>query len=143
MKESNVKNIETIEKKDKRFDKKYMIILIVIFVLVVLILFLSKKPRLESDFKHLGKDFYSGYYYKQISKSKTEKEVKSFLDDFKEIGIKVSLANIETYNGKGNEKIIKKLKSAKCDENKSVVTIYPKKPYGKNDFTVKVKLSCK
>ncbi len=131
------------EKKEIKINKKFVFIIVSVVVIIGLLIIVSKKPRLESNFKSLGSDFYTEYYYKTISKSKTEKEVKNFLSDFKEIGIVASLRSIDTYNQKGHEKEIKKLKNAKCDFDKSTVTIYPKKPYGKKDFTVKVKLSCK
>ena len=127
--------------KEKLQEKKNLyIVCILVVVLVFIFMLLTKNMRLENNLKSIGKDFYSDYYAR-IEKNKDEENLKSFLSDFQNIGIKVSLESLERNNFKGNEKKLKKLSG--CDKSKTIVTIYPQKPYGKKDYKIKVKLSCK
>lgn len=137
------KEVEKNNEVKKNNLKMAVIVIIILLLVYIVVLFATKDIRLKKNFKNLGADFYSNYYYERISKDKNSKDLEVFLKDFENIGIKVSFANLEKYSSKGNEKIIKKLKDAKCDESNSIVTIYPKKPYGKNDYKLDVKLDCK
>lgn len=126
-----------------KFNSKIISIICVALLLVIIITFLlTKNIRLEHNFKKLGEDFYTNYYYDKTVKDMGTKEVKKFFTNVELIGIKVSLSNLEKYCSKGNEKIIKKLKASKCDESKSVIIIYPKKPFDKKDYKIEAKLSC-
>lgn len=129
-------------KKKLQSKKNIIIVIAAILVIILVLLFVTRTARLEKGLENLGSDFYRSYY-KTNEKSKDSKSLKSFLSDFKEIGIKVSLTNLEKYNSKGNKRIIKKLKKLECDKTNTKVTIYPKSPYGINDFEIKVNLSCK
>lgn len=145
--EHKEKTIGRLEKRNRIFKTCALSVgLILIFVFVFLIstgtIVFSKEKRLSNDFQMLGQNFYTDFYYKQVSTGKSEKEVSNFLSQFKEIGIKVSLGNIEKYNTEENNKKIKKLEKAKCSKTDSIITIYPKSPYGKNDYTLKINLKC-
>ena len=48
---------------------------------------------------------------------------------------------METYIDTHKVENYKVLKN--CDKEKTSVIIYPKSPYGKTDFTVKVNMNCK
>ena len=153
-KKSNNMKVEHKGKAIGRLEKRNKIIktcalsvgLIFIFVFVFLVgngsIVFSKEKRLSRDFQMLGQKFYTDFYYEQVSTGKSEKEVSNFLGQFKEVGIKVSLGNIERYNTEENNKQIKKLKKAKCSKTESIITIYPTSPYGKNNYTIKVDLDC-
>mgnify|MGYP004495412695 FL=1 len=146
-----------LERKDKvigHLEKKNQIMktcalsvgIIFVFIFVFLVgngtIVFSKEKRLSNDFQMLGQKFYTDFYYEQVSTGKSKKEVSNFLSQFKEVGIKVSLGNIEKYNAKDNNKKIKKLEKNKCSKTDSIVTIYPASPYGKNNYTLKVTLKC-
>ena len=125
--------------------KKSILIICLIVVLllivggIVLVPKFLKSTNKESVVTKLTEEFY-GYYYDENGKST---DIKQFLANYKDSGLKISLGDIEVYlNGKnGKEGDYKALD--KCDVDKTYATIYPKEPYGKKDFTVKVELSCK
>lgn len=126
--------------------KKKSIIAIVAIVLLALIIvgiiLLTKvfgKPNREQELIKLTKDFY-GYYYKEVAKTN---DVEKFLKGYKDTGLKINLANIETYldGQKGENGDYSVFNN--CDIDKTSVTIYPKSPYGKKDIEIKVNLECK
>ena len=135
-----------LERKDKvigHLEKKNQIMkTCALSVGIIFVFIFSKEKRLSNDFQMLGQKFYTDFYYEQVSTGKSKKEVSNFLSQFKEVGIKVSLGNIEKYNAKDNNKKIKKLEKNKCSKTDSIVTIYPASPYGKNNYTLKVTLKC-
>ena len=93
----------------------------------------------------MGKEFYTEFYYDEISKGKTSDELAEFLSGFQDVGIKVNLDNLSRYNDNANEEEIAKFKNEKdeaCDKTNTRAVIYPKSPYGKNDFTIKAELDC-
>lgn len=121
------------------------IILVAIFVFCFLLGngYFKKERKLTNNLSNLGSKFYTDFYYNSIAKGQDEKNKKEFLKQFKDAGIVVSLYNIEKYNSDGNEKSIKTLKKEECEKYTTIVTIYPKAPYKKDDYTMKVKLDCK
>lgn len=130
-------------------DKKKLGIIIgaVLVVIGIVIGFVvmnkSNEPQLTSNLEQLGKNFYEDYYY--TSQEKSQKDVKEFVKRFENTGIKVNLENISKLS-KIDKKLVDSMvnnkTNKKCDEKKSVVTIYPKKPYGKTDYKIEVKLEC-
>ena len=122
--------------------KNKIVICVLIFAVLVLAFLLTENIRLENRLKRIGKEFYSDYYTR-VEKEKETKNVKGFISDFQNIGIKVSVNTLEKTNAKGNERVYRKLDRKKCDKAKTMLIIYPTKPYGKNDFKIKAKLSCK
>lgn len=121
-----------------------MIILVVAFILTKTI-----KPSLEDQLNDsltkMGEEFYTDFYYTEISKNKSTTEVSAFLEKFSEVGIKVNLDNLSRYNDGQNKEEIAKFKNKDdkaCNTTNTKAIIYPKKPYGKNDYTIKVELDC-
>lgn len=134
----------------KKIDRKYYLIagIVVIILIVGLIIVVSGKgkesesQKLSSELKNLGIDFYENFYYKQIGTD--DKERKEFLEKYTNIGIKVSLDNLVRY--KKDDTILEKFVNSKtkkeCDKTSSMVVIYPKEPYGKNNYTIDAMLVC-
>lgn len=116
-----------------------IIIAVVAIIIIIIGLFtfskLNKKGlNLEDSITSLGKDFYEKYYYDSL----TSKDV---LDNFTDTGISINLTTINTISPI-DSKIDKNIKNKKCDYEKTKVLIYPKKPFNKKDYNIKVELTC-
>ena len=117
----------------------FIIFLVLIIGLILLVPKLFKVQSKEGRLTELTKEFYS-YYYDEIGKTN---DVKKFLENYKDSGLKISLGDIEVYlDGKHGSKGDYKLFDL-CDVDKTSVTIYPKEPYTKTSIEVKPNLSCK
>ena len=133
-------------------NKKFIIIGISVIVIICLILIFvnpfsgksnGNEDKLNANLNQLGKDFYEGYYYPSQEKSQTD--VKKFLERFEKNGIKINLQNLAKISSIDKELIESMVNSKtneKCDFEKTTVTIYPKTPYGKTDYELKVNLDC-
>lgn len=137
----------------KKLKKEQYYILggLVLLIIIVISLFMifggkskNESQKLSKELKQLGISFYEEFYYKQIGK--TDEEKKAFLEKYTDIGIKVSLDNLARYKKNETETILKKFVNSKtnteCDKNSSMVIIYPKEPYGKNDYRIDANLVC-
>lgn len=123
--------------------------LIVVFIIVLFltkgVFGLSKEEKLEKSLTKMGEEFYTEFYYTEISKNKTSNEVSEFLSKFQDVGIKVNLDNLSRYNDNTNEDEIANFKNddgTECNKTNTRAVIYPKSPYGKNDYTIKAELDC-
>ena len=136
-------------KKTEKNNKSVIIVVVIVIVAIVVgvILGLGKRgneKELESSLNKMGKNFYENFYYKQVGSSSEERS--SLLSKFSTIGIKIDLDNLSRYNDGEFKKEINKFVNSKtgekCNKTKTKVTIYPKSPYGKTDYTVKADLDC-
>lgn len=148
------KNDNKIEKKidySKVFTKRNGIILGIIVIIAILALTLcsvfggSKKDKITKSLKNMGNDFYTEYYYNQLSKGRSKDEVAKILERYKKIGIKIDIDNLSLFNSGKYKKDIKEFKGDKykCDGKNTKVIIYPEKPYGKKDYKLEVVVDCK
>ena len=127
--------------------------IIAIILLVVFILFLgyltynyffgrTEEDKRKIQLVKMTKSFYEDYYYGIVKEEQgSEDNLVVFLSGYADTGLKVSLDSLKTYfdnNGGG----MNYTEFADCDENKTVVTIYPKSPYSKKDYMLKIDLSC-
>lgn len=140
-----------MKKMNLKKEQYYILGGIVLLVIIVISLFMifggkskNESQKLSKELKQLGISFYEEFYYKQIGKTDEEKKV--FLEKYTDIGIKVSLDNLARYKKNETETILKKFVNSKtnteCDKNSSMVIIYPKEPYGKNDYRIDANLVC-
>ena len=124
--------------------KKKLALVLVLFIGVICLTGCgSNEKELTGNLETLGKSFYEDFYYP--SQAKSQKDVKNFVKRFEKTGIKVNLANISKtskVDKKLVDSMVNKKTKKKCDTEKSVVTIYPKKPYGKTDYKIEVTLDC-
>lgn len=131
------------EKKNRKFlIIGIIIVLILVAVLVVFLVFFNKEnkeAKLNNLLVELGSEFYTNFYYEQLGETKEDT-----LKNFTEIGIKVDLDNLSRYNKELNSEKIAEFKNNgnDCDKANTKVVIYPKDPYGKNDFTIDTILVC-
>ena len=120
------------------------VVLIILVALIIVSLIGNsegyKKKTYEKNITTMAKDFYENFYYdlaiKDLGQSQIEK--------FEKNGIEITLGTVEKRNLKNKEMVqqFKKLNKESCDKEKTKVVIYPKEPYGKNDYELKVTLDC-
>ncbi len=153
-KNTEVKKIEepVQVENNKKIMKLIQIILIGVVLIAIFMVILhftkasSLEDKLNSKLKNMGEDFYTEFYYPEITKGKSTSEINEFLSSYKDVGIKVNLDNLSRY--KEDEEIKKSIeefkneKGKKCNDKSTRVIIYPKSPYGNKDYTVKVELDC-
>ena len=133
---------------NKKIGKIIAIIILIILVIILGYLsynyFIGLTPtqKLERKLETMTKSFYNDYYYDLIVQNEGSKEgATKYLSKYSKSGLKISLDSLKTYyenNGGINYTMF-----ADCDENKTIVTIYPKKPYKKYNYKLDIKLSCK
>lgn len=131
---------------------KKIIIAITAAVLVLLVVaFLNlnggnQEEKLTKRLETVGTEFYTEFYYDQISAGKTEEEVSEFLTRFVELGIKVDIDNLSRFNEDKYANIVEEFHNKKdnvaCDIRNTKAIIYPVAPFGKTDFTVSSVLDC-
>ena len=95
------------------------------------------KRQLNDRMGELAKNFYENYYYDQVGSE--------FVKGHAENGIKIDIANLARINNSDSQAILEEFKNTAgedCDSTKSKVTIYPKDPYGKTDYELKIDLEC-
>lgn len=130
---------------EKRSNKGKIFAIIALVMLVgvvgfLLVYSLNGEKRAEKRLNKLAKSFYS-YYYKDNSDKEDKDKIKVFLSKYAASGLTVRLKDMKIYVDTKRVQDYRALKN--CDEEKTKVTIYPKTPYGKDDFTIKTTMSCK
>lgn len=150
VKETKVKEMTKDEKRNKMvFICGIAVALVIVFVIVFCLTTGGKNKSLEDQLSDsltkMGKEFYTEFYYVEISKDKSATEISDNLSKFKDIGIKINLDNLSRYNDGANKEEIAKFKNENgkaCDMTNTRAIIYPASPYGKDDYTIKVELDC-
>lgn len=106
----------------------------------------SQESTLHKKIETVGTDFYENFYYDQISSNKTDEELVEFLQRFEEMGIKVDLDNLSRYDTDKYpnliDEFVNKEADIKCDVRNTKAIIYPKEPFGKEDYNIEVDLDC-
>ena len=130
---------------EKRKNKGRVIAIIGIFILVlflgVLVFYnMNGEKRAEARLNQISKIFYK-YYYEDNSNKDDKDAVKVFLSKYAASGLTIRLKDMKIYIDSKKVENYKALKN--CNEEETKVTIYPTTPYGKNDFKIKTKMSCK
>jgi len=124
-----------------------IILLFIIFGFIFNKMNLFAKVDLKESLKEMATDFYENFYYNQVGQLENDEVDKTkFLEEFKSVGIKISLKNLEEYDdGKYVEEIAKFVNSKTkkpCNKYNTRATIYPKEPYGKTDYEIEINLEC-
>ena len=95
------------------------------------------EKQLNDRMTELAKNFYENYYFDQVGSE--------FVKGHAENGIKIDLANLARINNSDSQSVINEFKNKDgeaCNTTTSKVTIYPKDPYGKTDYELKIDLDC-
>lgn len=150
--EKEKKNREiSLEKKKKKI---IYISILILTITVICLYFLTNKyvenKKTDSEnvieyMEKLGKDFYESYYYPQLSELKENgmiEDIPSFLKNFTESGISVSLNKLIDLHFQTEDAINKKISKYKCDFSKTRFVIYPKEPYEKKAYKLEPQIVC-
>ena len=125
-----------------------VVLLLIIIIVVAIMLFggkkVSQEEKLTESLEEMGSDFYENYYYPQIAKSQSDPE--TFVKKYENMGIKINLENLSRYDTKKNKEklteFINKKTKEECDKETTRVIIYPKSPYDKKSYEMKIELVC-
>lgn len=136
-------------------SKKYIVIIIIIFLLAILgfLIAVSVNKKEEekdyfNDFKMIGGEVYSIYYYDIISMNKSQEELNDYLQRFEKKGLSFSLVDLENYSLRYNKKDYINLinefvnNNRECTKETTMVVIYPNSPFRNQDFTSEIKTQC-
>lgn len=136
----------------KSIGKKILVIVIGVGVFAGLYFVASnlnlfdQETKLEKKLEEIGVDFYTNFYYEQISSNKTEQEVQEFLEKYIETGINVDIDNLSRFNEEKYPNLLDEFTNKKdniaCDIRNTKAIIYPKSPYTVEDYKVSAKLDC-
>ena len=129
---------------EKKGENKRLLAIIGIIILFLVIVFvvtfsLSKGKRAEVKLKNLAGIFYK-YYYEDNSDKKDKDKIKVFLSNYASSGLTIKLKDMETYIDTHKVEDYKLLK--KCDNEKTTIVIYPKAPYNKDDYEIRLNMDC-
>lgn len=106
----------------------------------------SQEEKLSASLKSMGQEFYESFYFEHVSTSLSESEMTSFFDQFVEIGIKVNLESLGTYNNAANADIAATFVNDEtgnaCNAVNTRAIIYPVAPYTNTSYTIEVELDC-
>jgi len=159
---NKMKNVLEKVKIFAKNHKKVVIIVPIVIVLIVATILIvpsfstknSEENKLSNKLKELGASFYEDYYYDAVLNSNSTDENpdagKESLANFKDLGLKISLDSLVRVKAAreqiDEEEIFAEFVNSKtnesCDKDSSMVAIYPKEPYGKEDYSINVTLVC-
>lgn len=128
---------------------KEIIVLFTLLVIVGFLIFLLldagnlTTSQMDDELRKMAEDFYNDYYYDDISKGKSDDELKEFLSKYKDTGFKVNLKNLLDYD-ENLEDIINKFKinGNNCDREGTKAIIYPTDPYEKTNYKIETIIDC-
>lgn len=124
-------------------NKKIMfLIAIILFIIAGILILVNSKIGRESlsrrDIRKITKEFYSFYY----DENNTDDNVKNYLRKYINTGLTISLGDMEVYIENKSNGGTTYSSLEKCDRANSKITIYPKSPFGKDDYELKFDLVC-
>lgn len=139
----------------RKINKKAIALLAIVLLatvigIIIIITFkkeekdLNQKEKLEDLFETMVIEYYENFYYNQIGKTQEEREL--FLNKYKSTGIQINLDSLSRYNSEVNNKRIEEFvnldTNKKCDLINTISIIYPKEPFNKDSYEIKIKLNC-
>lgn len=147
---SKIKNI-ILTDKQKKLALYIGIGLVILIVIVLTIVIsnsnkkeLSEKERLTNYLEKQAKDFYQNEYYQQVSELTDDMSV--FLANFEKEGINMSINVLIENDAISDEEAKQNMKNkdtnTKCDYDNTKAVIYPKSPYKKNSYDIRIQLDC-
>ena len=143
-----IKEEVKVEKKNI-FTKRNIIIAVIALVIIniivgAILIYNNPKNKLTRSIKYMGKDFYTNYFYDTLKEGRSNKELSEILERYKDTGIKINLKNLSQFDSsKYKEEIDNMINgNTKCIDTKTRAVIYPKAPYGKDNYKIKIELNC-
>lgn len=133
--------------------KKILVVLITLLVIAGALFVVTKmgsfgdqETKLTKKIETVGEDFYTNFYFEQISSNKTDEETAEFLGKFAEMGIKIDLDNLSRYDDEKYPNLLDEFTNKKsgepCDIYNTKAIIFPKEPFGKEDYSLASTLDC-
>ena len=141
-----IKEEVKVEKKNI-FTKRNIIIMAIALVIInivvgAILIYNNPKNKLTRSIKYMGKDFYTNYFYNTLKEGRSNKELSEILERYKDTGIKINLKNLSQFDSsKYKEEIDNMVENNKCIDTKTRAVIYPKAPYGKDNYKIKIELN--
>lgn len=139
---------EVKTEKKNVFTKRNIIIAVIALVIInivvgAILIYNNPKNKLTRSIKYMGKDFYTNYFYNTLKEGRSNKELSEILERYKDTGIKINLKNLSQFDSsKYKEEIDNMVENNKCIDTKTRAVIYPKAPYGKDNYKIKIELNC-
>ena len=131
-----------------RFSRKTTMIIIMACVVLVavatlVVLFSTPEQRIKRRIESLTREYYEEYYYDKFTSSIPDSNRESLMEKYSEYGFsEVPLRQLLLYdNGKHSDEVDEL--GRYCDINGTSVRIIPDAPYGKTNYHVEYKYSCK
>lgn len=142
-----IKEEVKVEKKNIFTKRNIMIIVIALVIINIIVasilIYNNPKNKLNRSIKYMGKDFYTNYFYNTLKEGRSNKELSEVLERYKDTGIKINLKNLSQFDSsKYKEEIDNMVENNKCIDTKTRAVIYPKAPYGKDNYKIKIELNC-
>ena len=121
--------------------KKKIIFLIVLLILLgigVYFYFNYNRLKLEGYLKIMGKDIYENRFYDETDEA-------GYYSQFEKDGLKIPLSTmLYTISDEYEEEMIDFIYNSQCDTEETRAIIYPRTPYGKTNYDIKIELKdCK
>ena len=149
VKEPVVEIKEEVKVEKKNIITKRNIIIMAIALVIInivvgaILIYNNPKNKLTRSIKYMGKDFYTNYFYNTLKEGRSNKELSEILERYKDTGIKINLKNLSQFDSsKYKEEIDNMVENNKCIDTKTRAVIYPKAPYGKDNYKIKIELNC-
>lgn len=133
-----------MKKIGKILSNKILWIIVILTIILLLSVFIKEKQKvnLKQSLNDMAVDYYENFYYKQFENLSNKNQR---LEKYTNIGIKITLKNLEEYSDKNKKKITNFVNSETknpCNKYNTMAIIYPKVPYEKKDYEVEIVLEC-
>lgn len=137
----------------KTYKKAFIALAIVIVIALGIVVVknvgknnLTEEERIKQSIEKIARKYYEDLYYPDIGSTDDIEQKKGFLNYFTLNGIRFHLKNIVNYkneiNYNDNVEYKNPVTNEDCDLDKTIITITPKEPFGKTDYTISVSLEC-
>ena len=121
-----------------------LVILVLIVIGITLFLFTTKmtEKKMISQIEEMGIAYYHDLHA-AMTKGMDAEQRKAEMKMFEELGIRVNLEGLINHNADNRKKIERFVfKGEECSITGTQVAIFPKDPFDKDDFEIKVVLDC-
>ncbi len=120
-----------------------MVCVVLVAVATLVVLFLTPERRIKGRIESLAHEYYEEYYYDKFTGSIPESNRENLMKKYSEYGFsEVALRQLLLYdNGKHADEVDEL--GRYCDINSTSARIIPDAPYGKTNYHIEYKYSCK
>ena len=119
----------------------YLIGVIVLIIAAGLVVFFSTRQSKEDVLMEIGKDYYETNYYPNNTNGKTDEEIKTQLQKYKN-GIQINIENLKRAAGEKYKEKIEKTFKDNCDQTNTYIKFIPEEPYKVENYKIEVAVKC-